>query len=160
MPECHPTVHGVLLLGQVQKQDRANSVPHYSEGDARALPAWHGPTRSRPACLAPAFLVANIFVLTGDIYGQGRGRRRAEQRGRTQEPEVWRQWGQGIRGVPSDGEGAKRGKAGEVKGDREATETTVVAEIESGRVRHIEDPPGGSQEYGRGGKYREGRTDT
>ena len=35
-----------------------------------------------------------------------------------------------------------------------------MASAESGRGRHIEDPPGGTQEDGTGGKYRAGRTDT
>ena len=44
-------------------------------------------------CLTPVHPIAVIFVLTGNIGGQGRGRRRKGQRGRTQEPEGRQRWG-------------------------------------------------------------------
>ena len=51
-----------------------------------------------PACLSPACLIANIFVLTGDIGGQYRGRRREGRCGWTQEPEGRRMWVYGGKG--------------------------------------------------------------
>ena len=93
-----PTVHGVILLGAVQEQGTANASPHHGEGPARALPARSGPTLSRPACLTPAYLVTNIFALTGDIGNQGQGRRRTGRCRQTQEPEGRQRWGEESRG--------------------------------------------------------------
>ena len=86
VPKRRPTVHWVLLLGEVYEPRAAYAVPHYGKGTIRSLPTWRGPVRSRPACLTPDRPIANIFVLTGDIGGQSRGRRREGRRRRMQEP--------------------------------------------------------------------------
>ena len=49
-----------------------------------------GPARQRPTHDYPAFPIANIFVLTGDVGGQGRGQ---EREGRGERPQGPREEG-------------------------------------------------------------------
>ena len=84
--EHRTAVQWVLLLGTVQEQGTADAAPHYGDGPIRELPARSGPTHIQPGCLTPARPIANIFVLTDNIGGRGRGRRREGRRGRTQDP--------------------------------------------------------------------------
>ena len=121
--ERRPTVHWVLLLGVLQEQGTSDDVPHHGKGPSRALPAWHIPARSRPACLTPTVPVTDIFVLMGDIGGQGQGRRRAGGVGRRKSP---RDGGSGVMGAGGrtrDGWGIKyrQGGGGERndRGDRD-----------------------------------------
>ena len=81
VPEIRRTVHWVLLFGEVQEQGMDDAVPHHDKGPARALPAQCRPACSWAECLTPACPVTKTFVLTGDIGGQGWGRRRAGWRG-------------------------------------------------------------------------------
>ena len=73
MPERWTIVNGVLLLTAVQKQGTDHAVNHHGKAPDRALPALCEPAYSLPEFLAPAYLSANIFVLTGVIGGQGQG---------------------------------------------------------------------------------------
>ena len=84
VPECHPKVHRGILFGPVQEQGAADAAPHNGKVPARALPVRCGSAHSRPVCLTPARPVTDIFILTGNIGGQGRGRRCSGWRGRTQ----------------------------------------------------------------------------
>ena len=51
------------------------------------IPEWCGTACRLPMSLTPAHLIAEIFVLTGNIGGQEQGRRCEGRRGWTQEPE-------------------------------------------------------------------------
>ena len=93
VPGRRPTVNLVLLLGAVQEQGMADAVPHHGEGPVWALPARRRPACSQPVCLTPDCPIANIFVRTDNIGGQGRARRREVRRGQTQVPEGRRRWG-------------------------------------------------------------------
>ena len=101
-------MHRVLLLG---------------EGPVREIPVWHGSAQIWPACLTPASPVTDIFVLTGDISGQGQGRTHAGRHGRTQDPEGWLRWGYGSRGETQVRNGSESwqggGGKGSVGGDRD-----------------------------------------
>ena len=55
-------------------------------------------------------MIANIFVLTGDIRGRVQVRRRAGRSERMQEPTGRREWGRRSRGGIRDGGGEMCGK--------------------------------------------------
>ena len=115
---------------------------------------------NQPACLTPARLISKIFVLTGDIGGQGRG---GERRGRgrwTQDPEGRRVWGcrnrgekQGRRGGNAQGVGGgeeedsgdgNNGGTGERETKRDRGHTGKQQQI-SGEVLSGWDRPGGER---------------
>ena len=96
----------VLLLGPVQEQGSAYAVPHHVKGLVRELPAQSGSARHIPACSTPACLIADIFVLTGDIGGWGPGKGRAGRGERPQEPKRQQEGRRRIREVD---QGQRRG---------------------------------------------------
>ena len=67
----------------------AYAVPHHGEGPTGALPVRRGPTRCLSTNLTPAYPSTFVFVLTGDVGGQVRGKRGAGR----QEPDVGNRWG-------------------------------------------------------------------
>ena len=69
-------MHRVLLLGTVQEQGADFDVTPHGKVHVRELPARRGPACIQPACLTPARPISDIFVLTGDIGGRGRGKGR------------------------------------------------------------------------------------
>ena len=58
-----------------------------------ALPARRGTTRILPVYVTPAHMIANIFVLKGDINGQGWKKGSEGRRGRIQDTEGRQMWG-------------------------------------------------------------------
>ena len=64
----------------------AHAVPHYGAGPTGALSARRGTARHRPVCNNPSRPIADFFVLTCDIGGQGQ-ERHAGRGERLQEPE-------------------------------------------------------------------------
>ena len=92
IPQQRPAVHLVLLLGSMQEQGPTYVVHHHGKGPVRELPARRGPAQHQPACCTPAFPIADIFVLTGNIGGQGRGKGRVGRGKWIQEPKERQGW--------------------------------------------------------------------
>ena len=137
-------------MGAVQEQGTVDAIPYHIKGSVRAFPVRRGPTRSWTACLTPACLFTNIFVLTVNICTLGSA-------GGCKIPRDGGGGGRGAGGRPRDVRGANIGKAGEARGMTEVTETTAL--VKSGRVRNTEDSPWGTEDDGeRGSIAWEGHT--
>ena len=126
MPQRQPKVHRVLLLGPVQEQGPADAVPHHSEGSVRELPARRRSACNRPACFTPARPIADIFILTGDIGGRGRGRGARCGAGGRRSPRDGGGGGRGSGGGIRDGRETTSSEAGEAKRNTAATKTTAA----------------------------------
>ena len=85
------TVHGVLMLGQVSKQGAAYAVPYNYARPTGAFPTGRGPARQQPTHNYPSRPIADIFLLTGNIGGRGRGQEREGRGERLQGPEGGRE---------------------------------------------------------------------
>ena len=105
-------------------------------------------------CFNPACSITDIFVLTGNIGGHGRGKRRTGRSDRLQEPKGWQGEGDGAGGRNKDREGRKSGKQGaETRTMAEMTATTVQARGGRGQYQHQ------VSSAGAGGEYCAGRAD-
>ena len=133
MLQHRPTVHWVLLFLPVQVQRPSDAISHHSKGHVRALTAQRKYARYQPASFIPARPITDIFILTGDIGGQGRGRGHTGRSERVQEPEGRQGCGRQSRGRIREGVGATSRETGAVK--RKAASTNTSASRES-RRRH------------------------
>ena len=80
-------VHGVLMLGQVLKQGAAYAIPYNYARPTGDFPTGRGPARQQPTHDYPSCPIADIFLLTGNIGGRGRGQEREGRGERLQGPE-------------------------------------------------------------------------
>ena len=103
-------------MGPVQEQGPDDADPHPGKGPVRALPAMRGSACNQPACFTSVRLIADIFVLTGDIGGRGRGRGSAERSERMQNTKRRQGWGRRSRG---ENQGRRRGDTQLVRGEEE-----------------------------------------
>ena len=79
------------------QQGTAYAIPNYGARPSGEFPTGRGPVRQRPTRDHPARPIADIFDLTGNIGGWGRGQERVGGG----------EWPQGLREVGRGGEGGK-----------------------------------------------------
>ena len=139
-------------MGSVKEPGEAYSVPHYGEGPARDLPVRRGSARHRPACHNSTRPIADIFVLTADISGWGRGKGRAGRGERPQEPDGRRGGSARAGGRNRNGEGQTSSESGWRRGQRQRRPRRTGDEAP--RIRKAATEQGGSTAQGEGPKER------